>query len=120
MDWTTISAILSTIGQLPTAALVVITCVLSGIGIGVGMVLRDTPKYIYLTIHDILNFILRLKGKEPIGVSPENSKEEDDSHATKIFKIIEGGKSKREKIIMKMVIQSSKTNSVSKYKSILL
>ena len=96
MDWTTFSTILSTIGQLPVATLIVITCVLSGIGKGVGMIFRDTPRYIYLIIHDILNFILRLIGKEPIDVSPENNKGKDDDQAEKIFKIIEGGKSKKE------------------------
>ena len=96
MDWASILTFLSTIGQLPAAALIVITCVLSGIGIGIGMVFRDAPKYIHLTIHDILNFILRLMGKEPIDFSPENSKRKDDNQAEEIFKIIKGGKSKKE------------------------
>ena len=96
MDWTIILTILSTIGQLPVATLIVITCVLSGVGIGIGMVFRDIPRYIYLIVHDILNFILRLKGKEPIDVSPESNKGKEDNQAKKIIKIIEGGKSKKE------------------------
>lgn len=57
MDLTAILKIISTIGQLPVATLIVVTCVLSSIGVGIGMVFRDIPKYIYLTIHDILGLV---------------------------------------------------------------
>lgn len=94
MNLATLSAILSTIGQLPTATIFAVTCVLSGIGIGIGMSFRDIPKYTYKTVVAILNFILRLKGKKQIDVFPEQN-EEKDNDKTKILKIIEGGKSEK-------------------------
>lgn len=94
MDWATLSKILSTIGQLPTAAIIAIACLLSGVGIGIGIAFRDIPKHIYKTIVAILNFILRLTGKEQIDVSPEQN-EETNNDKIRIFEAIEGGKSKK-------------------------
>lgn len=94
MNWTNISSILSAIGQLSPAAIFVVICMFSGIGIGIGMAFRDIPKYIYKIIVAILNFILRLKEKEQIGISPEEN-EGENSNKTKIFKIIEGGTNKK-------------------------
>lgn len=93
MNLANFSAILSAIGQLPTAALFFITCVLSGIGIGIGMSLRDIPKYFHKTIVAILNFILILTGKEQISVSYRLKEGNDNNNVRKIFEVIEGGKS---------------------------
>lgn len=93
MNWDTLPVILSTIGQLPTTAIIAITCVLGGVGIGIGMSFRDIPKYIYKTVVAILNFILILKGKEQIDISSKRN--ENNNGATKILKIIEGGKSEK-------------------------
>ena len=96
MNWATISSILSTMGQLSPAAIVTVICVLSGTGIGIGIAFRDIPKYIYKTVVAILNFILILIGKEQIDVSPKQN-EEKNHDKTKIFTIIEGGKSEKKK-----------------------
>lgn len=95
MNLTNILAILSTIGQLPTAALVAITCVLGGIGIGIGTAFRDVPKYSCETIRVILNFILSVKEKEQIDVPPEPKEETEKCNARNRIKVIEGGKNEK-------------------------
>ena len=93
MNFANISAIFSTISQLPTAALIAVTCVLGGIGIGIGTAFRDIPKYSYKTICVIIDFILVLTGNKPIcfslGFEKENSNEKNK------FKIIEGWKTEK-------------------------
>lgn len=92
------SAILSVIGQFP-AALIATAFVLGGAGIGIGMIFRDVPRYIYKIIHDILSFILYvliLKLKNPTDDNPDGNDGKNNSHIAETFKVIEGGKSGKE------------------------
>ena len=95
MSLANFSAIISSIGQLPVAALIVIACVLGGIGIGIGLIFRDIPKYTYKTIRDILSFILVLKGKKQADDPSDGNDGKESNHAARAFKIIKWGKTEK-------------------------
>lgn len=100
MSWLgQLSAFFTTLAQLPAAALLVaviaVLFLFCSFGIGIGMALRDIPKYIAQIIFFILNFILILCRKDPMSIPPDNQKENFDP--TKDLKIIQGGKKSEKK-----------------------
>lgn len=87
----TLSQVLSAIGELPITALIVVVCVLCGIGIGIAVAFRDLPKYLYKTFVAILDFVLRLFGKEQIDLPPDY----DEKDLEKIMKMVQELKGKQ-------------------------
>ena len=93
---TTLLEILSAIGKLPTAAIIVGFLVCGGIFIGFGIAFRDIPKYFSQTIIAFLNFILRILGKEQITNQTDNKADEMSEDVKKTFKLIQGGKNEKD------------------------
>lgn len=91
MDMAALSQVFSAIGEIPVVALIAVVCMLCGIGIGIAVAFRDLPKYLYKTFAAILNFVLRLFGKEQIDLPPDH----DEKDLEKILKMVQALKGKQ-------------------------